>query len=355
MDRHGPQVDLDPAPTSVNQSGLFVWHRAACAPSERPVRMLEGAFFGADGQGQALSRSELLHNGWGEIGLVTLGAGGPEALPDRLAITWFSLADDRFYRGEFELPALRLQQLFETGFRSPATSEHSTWDTLLVGLAPGGRVVIWVSGGGLTVEACHFVAPEVAIDWAALPVSAVAPREEWVRAGLERALGDEGLRKLRKLSAEGPAGARWDRYRQRWPWQPLLIGAAEDAGRPGPPNQTSLRVRGFNGENEFIADLSADTVTAEISAVAAVARSLPRAMVLRYHGADGVRRAAYMQFDEIETFAAFSKLHQRAGASPQLVLHLDVGDAAAGLRLYLCDDMYSLELLAAQVRVYRSS
>ena len=352
MDSHGPQVELSGDSVGTNQPGRFVWRRAACAPIERPVRMLEGAFFGADGLGQALSRSELLHNGWGEIGLVTLVAGSPEALPVGLAITWFSLADDRFYRGKFELPAPRLLQLFESGFRHPATREHSTWDTLLVGLAPGGRVVVWVSGGGLTIEACHFVAPEVAIDWAALPTSALAPREEWVCAGLERALGDEGLR---KLSAESPAGDRWDRYRQRWPWRTLLIGAAEDAGRPGPPNQTSLRVRGFNGESEFITDLVADTETAGIRTVAAAARSLPRAMVLRYYGADGVRLAAYMQFDEIETFAAFSKLHQRAGASPQLVLHLDVGDAAAGLRLYLCDDMYSLELLAAQVRVYRSS
>ena len=172
MDSYGPQVELDAMPAGTNQPGRFVWHRAACAPSERPVRVLDGAFFGADGRAYALARSEL-HNGWGEIGLVTLGAGGPEALPAWLAITWFSLADDRFYRGEFELPAPRLQQLFETGFMHPATREHSTWDTLLVGLAPGGRLILWVSGGGLTVEACHFVAPEVAIDWAAVPMSAV--------------------------------------------------------------------------------------------------------------------------------------------------------------------------------------
>jgi Protein of unknown function (DUF2931) len=350
MDRYGPQVDLGAAPTGVNQSGRFLWHRAACAPSERPVGVLEGAFFGVDGRAHSLTCSELLYNGWGEIGLVTLGS--PEALPARLAITWFSLADDRFYSGKFELPLPLLLHLFETGFRHPATREHSTWDTLLVGLAPGGRLVLWVAGGGLTVEACHFLAPEVAIDWADVPASATGPREDWVRAGLERALGDEDRR---RLSAEGPAGGRWDRYRQRWPWQPLLIGAAKNTEKPHAPNQPSLRVRGFNGESECTADLGADTRTPGVPTVAVAARSAPRTMVLRFTGADGVRRVAYVQFDEIEIFAAFSKLHQRAGASPQLALHLDVSDAAAGLRLYLCDDMYSLELLAAQVRVYRSS
>lgn len=351
MDRYVPQIDLGAVPTAVNQPGRFVWHRATCAPNERPVGMPQGAFFGADGQAYAVTSGELLHNGWGEIGFVTLGS-GPEALPTRLSITWFSLADDRFYRGKFELPVPRLRHLFETGFRHPATREHSTWDTLLVGLAPGGRLVLWVAGGGLTVEACHFLAPEVTIDWAALPASAAGPREDWVRAGLERALGDEDRR---RLSADGPVGDRWDRYRQRWPWRPLLIGAAKDAGQPRERNQPSLVVRGFNGECEFITDLGADTGVPGIPNAASVARSAPRAMVLRYPGADRVRRVAHVEFDENETFAAFSKLLQRTGASPHLALHLDVGDAAAGLRLYLCDDMYSLELLAAQVRVYHSS
>src|ERR1039458_1185669 len=138
MDRYGPQVDLGAAPAAVNQSGRFVWHRAACAPSERPVRVLDGAFFGADGQAFAVTSSELLYNGWGEIGLVTLGS--PAAFPARLAITWFSLADDRFYSAKLELPAPLLLHLFETGFRHPATHEHSTWDTLLVGRSEERRV-----------------------------------------------------------------------------------------------------------------------------------------------------------------------------------------------------------------------
>ncbi len=352
MDRNEPQVNLARRTGGGNSQGPFVWQQSACVPCERPVRVLDGAFFSADGRGQALPRSELLSNGWGEVGSVALGAGGPKALPAGLAITWFSLAADRFYRGKFELPAPRLLQLFETGFRHPATRAPSTWDTLLVGLAPGGRVVIWVSGGGLTVEAGHFVAPEVAIAWAAVPPSVTGPREDWVRAGLDRAVGEEGRR---KLSEEGPTGERWDRFRWRWPWRPLLMGAAKETGQPGERNEPSLLLRGFNGECEFLTDLGAVSATQGTPALEATARSAPRSIVLRYSGADGVRRAAYAEFDEAEIFAAFSELHGRDGASAHLAIHLDVGDAAGGLRLYLCDEMYSLELLAVQVKVYRSS
>lgn len=308
-------------------SPTYKWNRASCAPVDRPAHILEAVFFDPANKAYPLLNSELLHNGWGETGLTSLGIGGPQPLPFCLLITWYSLAEDRFYSGRLELPAPRLQQLFETGFRHPATGKQATWDTLLLGVAPGGRVVLWVTGGGLTVEVCRVLAPEAKISWESVPASVTGPQASWRAQGLARAL-DEPAQK--RFAIEGPNPERWDLYRVLHPWRPLLLGAAKAA-------PAALFLNEYNGEREHLTELGSTTPPKP--------RPLPSKFILRYTGADATRHAAHVQFNEQEIFQAFGKLPNR----DHLDLHLDVTD---GLKLYLCDAQYSLELLAADVKVY---
>ena len=242
--------------------------------------------------------------------------------------------------------------MFDRGFSQPGGGGHATWDTLLVGVAPGGHVVLWLSGGGMTVEVCHLLATGVVVDWQDLPESSTRSREDFVRSGLARGLSDD---ELDKLAAEGASGERWNGYRQRWPWRPVLSGLAKFVPKLDELSQPTLVICGVNGEKELINDLGLVADTPEALADAVMGRSLPRTMELRYPGADRVRRVAYVDFNQIETLALFSRHRERAERSGQFALHLDVADATAGLRLYLRDDVYSRQLVAAQVKIYRAS
>lgn len=74
------------------------------------------------------------------------GKGGPiTEIPSKISIEWYSFAENKTYEKTFSLP----QNLGEK-MTKPATYETSLGkferprDILTVGLAPGGRVVIWI-------------------------------------------------------------------------------------------------------------------------------------------------------------------------------------------------------------------
>ncbi len=318
----------------------FSWNYGLCAPADRPVRVIGGSLHSGTAGVRRFLCSELLHNGWGEKGPVTLPAGNPAAMPDGLSMTWFSLAENTFFSGTFPLPSERLRQLFAGGFHHPLSPERSTWTTVLVGCAPGGRLSVWLSGQGLTVEVAHFAAAETDLDWDIPP-----SRAEWARTRLARTVGE---REAQQLFTEGAGGERWDNYRRRFAWSALVLGMGTDA-------TATLVVRSFNGEAELFEFRGGGGAATHAETVSPLAHGVPKSMELHFTCSAGVRRVAKVQCDELETFAAFAKLSERTGASAGLSLHLDVTAAPAELRLYLCDDLYSLELLSAKVRISRSS
>ncbi len=313
---------------------MYPWLASACAPEAFPVRLMEGRFLvGAETIAQ-VPRSVSLHNGWGEAGLVSLGLQRSTPLPERLTITWFSLAEDRFYGADFDLPIDKLATLFDSGFVHPETGAASCWSTILIGMAPGGRLALWLTGGGLAVELCRAMVPVQPFPWALMPASEGFERADYVHTHLLRILGAERLEQLRNHPIDPEV---WDRRQARRRWGLEWIGAATDA---------SVRLRCRNAEREHLDGF------AKAPVVPARLRGLPESMVLRWSDKAGLRRVAHVKLDSGEVQAAFGRLTASDQAGPPLTLQVGVTDLDDGVRMYLCDPSRSLELLYGAVSTY---
>ena len=107
-----------------------------------------------------IPRGGLVHAGWGEIGLISRSMKASPDWPVQMSLTWYSLVDDRFYGGRFALPNMAVEA--QAGLPQP--QGPSSCDTLLAGMAPGGRAAIWLCGGGLARQLLRMQADERVIE-----------------------------------------------------------------------------------------------------------------------------------------------------------------------------------------------
>ena len=63
-------------------------------------------------------------------------------LPDRLEITFYSFSEKQFYKGNFKLPYDKILSLFKKGVE--LSGENKPLGRIMVGIAPGGVVAVWV-------------------------------------------------------------------------------------------------------------------------------------------------------------------------------------------------------------------
>lgn len=126
----------------------YRWSISESAPKEYPVQIISGDIEALDGYHNGIPTRVDLNNGWGR-GRSSIGA-GREFLPapKSMAITWYSYREDTFYRGEFDLPTERIADLL--GNQKPNTYSGVPGDfgIFIVGVAPEGFVVVWLSRPG---------------------------------------------------------------------------------------------------------------------------------------------------------------------------------------------------------------
>ena len=74
----------------------------------------------------------------------------PKELPKDIDIVWFSFIENCFYKLQAPLDYEKIEKLFKEGFEQRiryGELHHTTYNGLVVGLAPGGTVVVWVGKG----------------------------------------------------------------------------------------------------------------------------------------------------------------------------------------------------------------
>ena len=74
----------------------------------------------------------------------------PKELPKDIDIVWFSFIENCFYNLQAPLDYEKIEKLFKEGFEQRiryGELYHTTYNGLVVGLAPGGTVVVWVGKG----------------------------------------------------------------------------------------------------------------------------------------------------------------------------------------------------------------
>ncbi len=268
----------------------FDWLATESAPKNYPMKIVQGTLFYPGGGSLYVPDRKKIHHGWGTS--ISTHVVGPDLkpLPERLEITFFSYTENQFYHGQFDLPYDRILSLFQKGFYSPNEEEQITYHKIMVGVAPGGTVSVWLLSTDGAIEVFSGQAEKADIDWSRINNNPKITREKYVGSGLENTLSPEALQALKQNGV--PLGL-WQTYRKRYDWQPEFTGLE--------PPKLIKRIRYVNGENEFLYYPLDD-------AHATALRAIPTEMIFNWEWPKGRKLMFELTFNEKEIFAAFNKL-----------------------------------------------
>ncbi|MDR2275046.1 MAG: DUF2931 family protein [Sphingobacterium sp.] len=124
----------------------YMWGGALVAPKEYPVEIYNGALVSGEYAYRFGPIYGIIQQGWSEQ---SKGMGEPSVpieLPDELQMTWYSIQEKKFYTGNWKLDKQQIADVWEEGAVDVRTLKKDEFSTLIVGLAPEGKLALWAEG-----------------------------------------------------------------------------------------------------------------------------------------------------------------------------------------------------------------
>jgi len=204
--------------TMSNNDTEFDWKATESGPENYPMQIIDGTFryHGDPDNGLYVPSGAALYEGWGIMRSSHNVGPDLKPLPDKLDITYFSFAENKFYQGSFDLPYEKILSLFREGVEH--NKEDPTYQRIMVGVAPGGAVAVWLLGNGIK-EVFFGQALEADIDWEKAIEIDLEDREEFVKEEIVDTVGPEVLADIQK---NGIPFHQWALYRTQYNWLPTF-------------------------------------------------------------------------------------------------------------------------------------
>ena len=135
----------------------FEWKETISCPLGYPVDVYRGGLESANGGFTSLYLGTHSGNdGWGSSGRSM--SNGFKPVPNHLHVIWVSYAEKQFYEVDVDIDKEKMVKFFRDGYYVPSMSnDHpqprkENYNQIVVGFAPGGVVVVWLSGAGRQTE-----------------------------------------------------------------------------------------------------------------------------------------------------------------------------------------------------------
>ena len=306
-----------------NAEQEYDWGVAVNAPIGYPIR-----FYGAMVGGTPISRelySKTREPDWGNA--AGYESTSMDKLPKSVDMVWLSLKEDCFYRLKTAIDYEKIAKFFKNGYKRRVPNgeiRHTTYNTIVVGLAPGGVVVLWAGRGYLKIteigryqaEKIELREPEGLDNHQRL----IFDKEYAKRLLTNNTIIPEDFREANK-NKPIPFGL-WDSYRDhQYQWYPTF---EIPNGRIG-----DVDYQYWNGEADtfFFTDFIALEGHKDVFAPQELyhnIRKLPLFKEIRfnYKAEDGIKYGVLVQFEWEDTLEAYKKVF---GERPEDVkAHLDI-------------------------------
>lgn len=202
----------------IKEQTTFDWFAVATAPRDYPMEVISGTFYyqGVD-YGLDIPAGGTLNVGWGISASSYIVGPKLKPLPDRLEVTFYSYPEKQVYRGNFELPYNKMLDLFRQRSKDYPDDPYSK---ILLGIAPGGVVSIWLSGM-VTTEVFYSHAEKIDLPPNAafgLPFQSKEQADHYIESALAESVTPEQLAYIKQY---GPPFGAWDRFRELYKWRPV--------------------------------------------------------------------------------------------------------------------------------------
>lgn len=147
-----------------------------------PVDIVNGSFILSDDDSVWIPNQEYLNGSWGASSGTMAVGDAKKKVPERMKLTWFSYAENKFFSGDFVLPQKTIYDIFKKDYGSTIGMDgveyKNEYNTLTISFAPEGMVTLWIDGIG-SKEIGTYQAHETNLDWRSYR-SRGADRNEWV-------------------------------------------------------------------------------------------------------------------------------------------------------------------------------
>ena len=306
-----------------NAQPEYKWGVAVNTPIGYPIRFYAGRVGGMSIIGELYSITE--EPDWG------CAAGyesrSMEELPQNVDMVWLSYKEDCFYRLKTAIDYEKIAKLFREGFNQRVPNgevRHATYNTVVVGIAPGGVVVLWVGKGYFPIkEIGRYQAEKIALrepEGLDNHQKLIFDKEYAKRLLTNNTIIPEDFREANK-NKPIPFGL-WDNYRDnQYQWYPTF---EIPNGRIG-----DVDYQYWNGEADtfFFTDFVALEGQKDVFAPQELyhdIRKLPLYKEIRfnYKAEDGIKYGVGLQFDWEDILKAYKKVF---GERPEEVkAHLDI-------------------------------
>lgn len=142
----------------------FQWLATISAPQEYPMEIYDGALRSNDFTYSFDAIWGTQNTGWGNSG-GTMSVDTKEMeIPHTLEFTYYSLVEKKFYTGKWDLDKEKIEKLFQNGVINRLDGKKGNYNEFKIGLAPKGRVVLWINGEGYQKEVGVFQAHETVLN-----------------------------------------------------------------------------------------------------------------------------------------------------------------------------------------------
>jgi len=167
--------------SNVNTNNEFEWYASGNAPLLYPAELVTGFFIFEDLSMLELPPSDIFATTWGKPVSVRLSLEKNHPVPEGIAITWLSIVENKFYAVMDELPKEQIATLLS---KKDEKTKKPKYNTLVAGMAPCGKVAVWVCGNGITTEVAWLKGHEIEMDIDMLDPNTKLTQEEYAKKAL---------------------------------------------------------------------------------------------------------------------------------------------------------------------------
>lgn len=314
----------------IKNKEVFKWGATESAPIGYPMEIVQGKFYIKDGEGKALSvpSGGTIDSGWG----YPISSHGriEDKLPEKLSIIFYSWTENQFYRGDFDLPYDEMVAHFQEAVAklNPNIGGLPFFDNVMVGVAPGGSVAVWVKGS--RAREVFFgqakkidINPNIGFNFV---FEDQADVDDYIKQVYEGTLSVE---EREAIIRDGIPFDLWSRLRQKFDWAPINVNNYR---------MSHFNIWNANGEYEENYNITLDDFYQPDNK-----RYIPKTLGAAVRMPNHKKLQPYhARFDHLETITAFETLYA----------HPDLTDAER--KIYIEFD-YKDEKEKSTVRVFNAA
>ena len=293
----------------------FEWIEASAAALGFPIDVYRGGLESADGSFTSLYSGTISGNhGWGSPARGM--SNGFKPVPNHLHVIWVSYAEKQFYEIDIDIDQEKMVELFRKGYYTPSDGDNpnprkENYNQIVVGFAPGGVVVVWLSGAGRQTEIGRYEGKKLVIPQEEISGLSPGPQKNMFNPEYQRKIMYEfDIVPLEVVKANEnkpiPYGL-WDSYRQKYNWR-------VEVELPDNGKSKVFTHFHFNGEMEMIFGETQiakynNIIPKELKWNTSKERTVPYDIKFEWmDGVDGHRYVCNIKFDEKEIFSAFKEI-----------------------------------------------